>query len=86
MDFDLSWFATVPGMFITGGVLLLIIALIILLITGKNSKKEKMAKATVSENANVPTQQNQNVVDHAITTVSLNFFELLTYLYRKLKA
>ena len=63
MDFDLSWFATVPGMFITGGVLLLIIALIILLITGKNSKKEKMAKAAVSENANVPTQQNQNVVD-----------------------
>ena len=38
-NFDLSWFTTIPGMFITGGVVLLIIALVILLITGKKTKK-----------------------------------------------
>lgn len=41
MNFDLSWFTTIPGMFITGGVILLIIALISLIATGKKSKKEK---------------------------------------------
>ena len=37
---DLSWFITIPGMLITGGVLLLIIALIIFILTsGKKNKK-----------------------------------------------
>ena len=39
-NFDLSWFLTVPGMFITGGVLLLVVALIILLVTGKKAVLE----------------------------------------------
>lgn len=41
MNFDLSWFATIPGLFITGGVILLIVALVILIVTGKKTKKEK---------------------------------------------
>ena len=37
---DLSWFLTIPGILITGGVLLLIIALIIFISTiGKKGKK-----------------------------------------------
>ena len=49
MNFDLSWFTTIPGLFITAGVILLIIALIILIITGKKSKKEKKAKEAKQE-------------------------------------
>ena len=41
MNFDFSWFLTIPGMLITGGVLLLIIALIVLIVSGKKDKKEK---------------------------------------------
>lgn len=44
-SFDPSWFLTVPGLLITGGVLLLIIALIIFIATsGKGAKKEKAKK------------------------------------------
>ena len=39
---DFSWFGTIPGMLITGGVLLLIISLIIFISTmGKKGKKDK---------------------------------------------
>ena len=48
-SFDLSFFISIPGMLITGGVLLLLIALIIFIATGtkndKNKDKEKEAKA-----------------------------------------
>ena len=43
MNFDFSWFTTIPGIFITAGVVLLIIALIILIVTGKKSKKQRKA-------------------------------------------
>ena len=43
MSFDLKWFTTLPGIFITVGVLLLVIALIILIVSGRKSKKEKKA-------------------------------------------
>lgn len=44
-SFDPSWFLTVPGLLITGGVLLLIIALVIFIVTsGKGNKKEKAKK------------------------------------------
>ena len=39
MNFDLNWFTSIPGMLISGGVLLLIIAFIIFLATSK--KKDK---------------------------------------------
>lgn len=49
MNFDLSWFTTIPGLFITGGVILLIIALVILIVTGRKTKKEKEALANDSQ-------------------------------------
>ena len=66
MNFDLSWFTTIPGLFITAGVILLIIALIILIITGKKSKKEKKAKEAKQEENSTPmmtspTNTNQDV-------------------------
>ena len=51
MNFDLKWFTTLPGLFITGGVLFLILALVLLIITGKKSKKEKMAKEAAQAEA-----------------------------------
>lgn len=41
MSFDLNWFKTIPGLLITGGVVLLIVALIIFIVTSKNNRKEK---------------------------------------------
>ena len=41
MNFSLDWFLTIPGMLITGGVLLLVIALTILLVTSSKAKKGK---------------------------------------------
>ena len=66
MNFDLSWFTTIPGLFITAGVILLIIALIILIITGKKSQKEKKAKEAKQEENSAPmmtspTNTNQDV-------------------------
>lgn len=40
MSFDPSWLTTLPGILITGGVVLLLIALIILLASGKKDKDE----------------------------------------------
>lgn len=41
MKFDLNWFTTIPGLLITGGVLLLVIALIIFIVTSVKGKKSK---------------------------------------------
>lgn len=77
MNFDLSWFTTVPGLFITAGVLLLIVALIILIVTGKKSKKEKKAKeaeqnvsATPTMTGPVPVNQGQNMNSVKQTTMT----------------
>ena len=50
---DFSWFLTIPGMLISGGVLLLIIALIIFIATsGKKNKKENSVSDKSIEGAN----------------------------------
>lgn len=56
-NFDLSFFTSIPGMLITGGVLLLLIALIIFIATGsKKGKKNKEIKGTaVNSNNEVAT-------------------------------
>lgn len=46
--FSLSWFATIPGILITGGILLLLIALIIFIVT---SRKEKKSGSTDASNS-----------------------------------
>lgn len=38
MSFDPSWFLTIPGLLITGGVILLLIALIVFIVTSKKDK------------------------------------------------
>ncbi len=59
IDFSVDWFLTIPGMLITGGVLLLIIALIIFITSG--SKKEKSKKDTSNENVTpTPDMSFQN--------------------------
>ena len=63
--FDMSWFTTIPGMLITGGVVLLLIALIIFLCTSKKEKKAKKTEPvkeinqTVTDN-NVAATENTN--------------------------
>lgn len=56
-NFDLSFFTSIPGMLITGGVLLLLIALIIFIATGsKKGKKNKESNDTaVNSNSEVAT-------------------------------
>ena len=74
---DLSWFGTIPGMLITGGILLLIIALIIFITTigkknktGKGKAEEKSiegAKEMVNESSQPsPVVVNPNAVSTAI--------------------
>ena len=41
MSFNFKWFTTIPGILITAGVVLLIVAFVLLILTGKKSKKEK---------------------------------------------
>jgi len=49
MSFDLNWFTSIPGMLITGGVLLLLIALIIFIATaGKKGKKSNEGAENVA--------------------------------------
>ena len=57
MNFDLNWFTTIPGILITLGVVLLIVALIIFIVTSKNNKKNKDANATATsaDNTKAPT-------------------------------
>lgn len=52
--FSLNWFTTIPGILITIGVLLLIIALVIFIITNKKGKKEKGEIGTTKEVSTVP--------------------------------
>lgn len=51
MSFDPSWFITVPGLLITGGVLLLLIALIVFVAT---SKKDKGASVDPTVEGSIP--------------------------------
>ena len=63
MNFDFNWFLTTPGMLITGGVLLLIIALIIFIATNGKSKKK--------ENKNIPTPvAQQPVPEQAVAPIN----------------
>lgn len=60
IDFDLNWFLTIPGMLISGGVLLLLIALIIFIATSGSGKKK--VKEDVNTNVEpIPTKEEQVV-------------------------
>lgn len=54
MDFDFAWFTTLPGILITGGVVVLLVALIIFIASNKKDKKNKTPEvAAVDNNMNV---------------------------------
>jgi len=79
-NFDISWFTTVPGLFITGGVVLLIIALVILIVTGKKSKKEKAngdAGAQVQANPNMTATPGMPNDSMMATTQNVNPVEAM---------
>jgi nicotinate-nucleotide--dimethylbenzimidazole phosphoribosyltransferase len=82
MNFDLKFFMTIPGLLITGGVLLFIIALIILLVSGKKSKKAPVpapavapapnaANATMAAQPAMPINNAQSVPDMNAPTVNM---------------
>lgn len=56
MNFDFGWFLTIPGMLITGGVLLLVIALIIFIATSSKKDKNKNQNAEVNEASQMGAQ------------------------------
>lgn len=62
MNFDFSWFTTVPGILITGGVLLLIIALIILIATTGKKNKEEVYEEDMGATED-PNMMNQAAMD-----------------------
>ncbi len=56
-NFDLKFFISIPGMLITGGVLLLLIALIIFIATGnKKEKKNKDEQENISKSSTIDTE------------------------------
>ena len=73
-NFDLSFFTSIPGLLITGGVLLLLIALIIFIATGskKGKKEDKKEDVTVAvENKEVNEQAAAPLnVSSTVTPVS----------------
>ncbi len=78
LNFDLSFFTSIPGMLITGGVLLLIIALIIFIATSgkkdkKKGKEDSIVASTPSVDANVTTSEvaPQPVVEPSVFTTPL---------------
>ena len=58
MDFDLAWFTTLPGMLITGGVIVLLIALIIFIVSNKKDKKKTPEVSTVNSSEMSPIVNN----------------------------
>ena len=72
LNFDLSFFTSIPGMLITGGVLLLIIALIIFIATsGKKSKKSKEVEKAQEMSAQEAIVASTPAVDANITTAEV---------------
>lgn len=72
-NFDLSFFTSIPGLLITGGVLLLLIALIIFVATGskKGKKDKKEAESTDNTNTTVATTPtvDMNVATEPVASV-----------------
>ena len=72
-NFDLSFFTLIPGLLITGGVLLLLIALIIFVATGskKGKKDKKEAESTDNTNTTVATTPtvDMNVATEPVASV-----------------
>lgn len=70
--FSTDWFLTIPGMLISCGVLLLIIALIMFVVSSSKGRKKKNKDMPVSMNdttvPNVPTENTNPVVNSFVET------------------
>lgn len=67
-SFDFGWFLTAPGLLITGGILLLIIALIIFIVTGnKKGKTSKDVKDVQDKSVQESIIENTPAVDTNVT-------------------
>lgn len=77
MSFDLEWFTTLPGVLITGGVIVLLIALIIFIISNKKNEKkkeeekEKEAQAINEVNNEMPVMPPQIPINELAATVNV---------------
>jgi len=61
MSFDLEWFTTLPGMLITGGVVILLIALIIFIVSNKKTDKKIEEEMPKVENVDVTNVASNEV-------------------------
>ena len=62
---DLEWFFKMPGLFITGGIVLILIALLVFILGSKKDNKSNKEETKTSEEASVPEMTNTNTVDAA---------------------
>ena len=69
MSFDIAWFTTVPGMLITGGVIVLLIALIVFIASNKKGKKSSPEVATVPTDIN--TEPVQDMASAPVTDMNM---------------
>ena len=68
MSFDPSWFLTIPGLLITGGVFLLLVALIVFITT---SKKEKGANVDPTVEGSIPLVEGPDNVNNGMVNESV---------------
>lgn len=67
MSFDIAWFTTLPGIFITSGVVILLIALIIFIVTNKKSTKSVVENEPTSDLNNGLNNFNNGGVNVDVT-------------------
>ena len=60
MSFDLEWFTTLPGILITGGVVVLLIALILFIASNKKDKNKSQEVAPVENPVSTETQASMD--------------------------
>jgi len=65
MSFDLAWFATLPGILITGGVVVLLIALVFFITSNKKEKNKNAEVVPVENNVATPEVDNSFGMDAA---------------------
>lgn len=69
---SLSWFTTIPGLLITGGVILLLIALVIFIVTSvKGKNKQENTNVNTSVESNQPVASVNTNMNNANTTVGV---------------
>jgi len=78
MSFDLEWFTTLPGILITGGVVVLLIALILFIASNKKDKNKNQDVATVENTvpAEVQTPMDTNIDNNMMMGTAVGMMNL----------